>query len=396
MVYSDVKKIEVFIDHTTMPVINFFLHFAERYNDLDTIRLFALRRYNIPQSIEERYPNVQSCFITCDDYSAIYSLFSETIDKYENIDVTFHLNVSHAINAFAPLWIICSLCKRKFSNIQLELYDEGSLGVFNLYNFLESGISIDELIAQNLEGVENFAESFKLDFRNRTIVNYLLNHVVPTTYHLLNTACLDKYNEFSSLRESIGMYKQMDFNRYKSLNSEQKNIFLELFGLGVDFEDSLKKMFSAEKTFLFIGNVIFDEKKKNLMVNSQMNMIREYIDCQGKYYLGSDNYVVLYKSHPAATWMEDIIKFIYPNVVFIPSSIPIELIFMMGYFPDKIGGFASSSYFSIPKERIHDIVFMTNENDSLDDDYHHEQYKLRNIFIELGIIPEGKAHYYSI
>lgn len=392
---NKIQKIEVFIDPATIPSINYFLHFAENYQDFDTIRIFGLQRYSIPEDIKKSFSEEKliSCNITCNEHGDLHNHFFAIIDKFSNIDLTFHLNLSYSTSDLIPMLLFCFIFKHKFLSIKLEIYDEGSLGAYELYNISNMDLDINGIVKSEIDKLNRIPEQLSFSAENRIITNYLWGTFLPTTYHFLDSRYLENTSCLRPIYQSISSYKKIDFSRYHKLDKFQKDFFLSLFGLAKEDLIYLEKYFSHHRSFLFVGTVIFDMSQKQLMLDAHIKLIDEYVSPGGKYYVGEE-ITFLYKSHPAATWMEDIIKFIYPNVVFIPSSIPIELIFMMGYFPDKIGGFASSSYFSIPKERIHDVVFMTNENDSLDDDYHHEQYKLRNIFIELGVIPEENAHYY--
>lgn len=41
------KNVEVYLDYATIPTLNYFYHFTENKDDIETIRLFGLGRFNI-------------------------------------------------------------------------------------------------------------------------------------------------------------------------------------------------------------------------------------------------------------------------------------------------------------------------------------------------------------
>lgn len=44
-----IKNVEVYLDYATIPTLNYFYHFTENKDDIETIRLFGLGRFNISQ-----------------------------------------------------------------------------------------------------------------------------------------------------------------------------------------------------------------------------------------------------------------------------------------------------------------------------------------------------------
>lgn len=391
--YTDITKIEVFIDPATLPTMNFFMRFAESFEDKNIIRLFGLQRYDIPESIKERYSEgkVKSCLINVNDFKSIHSLFEKTVIENNNIELTIFLNVSYSFHSFIPIWNIYCEHRERFLSINLELYDEGSLGVYELNRLSESNVNLTHLDSGRINSI---GDLFKTE--NINLVSYLWGKILPAKYHFLNSSYLENNPKLLPLKNAISEYKNIDFSRYNRLTSSQKSFFLSLFGITENTINELIELFTKNKTFLFIGTVIFDEEQTMLMWNVHLQLLREYLSKSGKYYLGNDDYKIIYKAHPA-TEFENIIKKVYPEVEFIPSDIPLELLFMLGLMPDKIGGFASSSYFSIPPSHISDVTFITkrDENERNQLEHYRQQYRLRNIFIELGLLTESQAHFYD-
>lgn len=390
---TETTKIEVFIDPATLPTINFFMHFAESCDDKDTIRLFGLQRYEIPLKIQKSYPEgiIKSCLINVNDFKNIHSLLEQTIKEQKNIELTVFLNISYCLHSFIPIWNIYCENREKILSLNLELYDEGSLGVYELHRLSENNVDLTHLDLANICKVQDIFTS-----KNSCVADYLWGSILPARYHFLNTSYLESNPKLLPLKNAISAYHKIDFTRYSRLTDRQKVFFLSLFGISEEAINEIIALFNHQKTFLFIGTVIFDEEQTMLMWNVHLQLLREYISKSGKYYLGSDDYRIIYKAHPA-TGFENIIKKVYPDVVFIPSDIPLELLFMLGLMPDKIGGFASSSYFSIPQSHISDVTFITkrDENERNKLEHYRQQYRLRNIFIELGLLTEAQAHFYD-
>lgn len=149
---NDVQKIEVFIDPATIPSINYFLHFSENYQDYDTIRIFGLQRYSIPEHIKKYYSEEKliSFNITCYDHHDLHNHFFSIINKYSKVDLTFHLNLSYSTSDLITMLLFCFILKHKFVSIKLEIYDEGSLGPYFLYHLSKMDLDVNGIVKEKL------------------------------------------------------------------------------------------------------------------------------------------------------------------------------------------------------------------------------------------------------
>ncbi|VEI48359.1 Sialyltransferase PMO188 [Actinobacillus equuli] len=52
---TQVQAIDIYIDFATVPSLSYFLHFLKHKHDHQRLRLFSLARFEIPETIIERY-----------------------------------------------------------------------------------------------------------------------------------------------------------------------------------------------------------------------------------------------------------------------------------------------------------------------------------------------------
>lgn len=103
------------------------------------------------------------------------------------------------------------------------------------------------------------------------------------------------------------------------------------------------------------------------------------------------------KGHPHQKEMNSRLEKSFEKAVMLPDNIPFEILYLIGFKPDKIGGFVSTSYFSCDKKNIADLLFIsaTQEEVRKNDYLFNIQYQLRDVMIKTGFIQEEKMHFYS-
>lgn len=393
------KNVEVYLDYATIPTLNYFYHFTENKDDIETIRLFGLGRFNISKSIIESYPEgiIRYCPIISEYQRAFQQLFIKllTEDSFCQYRLNFHINLFHSWKMLIPLLHIIGQFKNKVLDIKLNFYDDGSEGLVMLSK-IEQNYSTESL--QKIIDIDS--QSFyadKLSFLDADIARYLWNSLFESHYYLLNDFLL-KNEKLSLLKNSVKYCHIMELERYLQFTQEEKDFFNELLGISIQSLKDKIKIFQQEKTFIFTGTTIFDlpKEEEEVLYHLHLNAILNYIHPNGKYFIG-DGFTLIIKGHPHQKEMNLRLEKSFEKAVMLPDNIPFEILYLIGCKPDKIGGFVSTSYFSCDKKNIADLLFISAKQEEVrkNDYLFNIQYQLRDVMIKTGFIQEEKTHFYS-
>lgn len=380
------NKICIYLDYATIPSLHYFLHFAENSEDKETVRLFGLSRFSIPENIIEQYPKdiIQFYRIKEKDISLILNRFGEIISSGK-WDIEFHFNLCHYVELFFPFIVECRRYRINLNSLFINFYDDGTEGVIHLYKIFKLD-NLQESIVLEKERLINFVNTSK--FVNGPLSRYFLGKLFPSKYYFLDTRLLDS-DRLLPLKSEIGNYQQMNLERFNSLSHEKQALFLKFFDLDENMLFRIKRKLLSKQSFLFLGTTSYVKEHIEWLYSYQEELIKQFCLEDGMYFKGKRNFVFFYKGHPNE---RELNRKILNSLDFLeeyPDDIPLEVFHLLGLLPDRVGGMVSSSLFNFERNCIDDVIFMVNKKDEID-----EQYSLMKSLVELDIINSDNVQMY--
>lgn len=397
---QEYQNVEIYLDYATIPSLNYFFHFVENYQDKDTIRLFGLGRFAISQKVTSKFPEGKIFFETAkvgeqDKFNQVfYNIVSNAKNK---LRVNLHLNLFHSLQMLVPLLRIYFKFKDQFKSFHLFFYDDGSEGCATLYS-LNKNDKLDHIVYNQKQKLVEFKDTLNLNILNNDVLRYLWNNVLPSHYYLLETSLLEKHNLSSLKQEGLtGNVSKISFGNYAHFNDEQKSLLFDMLGIDHNLENQIHHILGSHKTFLFTGTTIFDsnDETDSLLAKMHINAINYFINKNIDDF--EENYLFLYKGHPNAEKINKFVRDTFKNMIFIPSELSFEILYLLGLRPTKMGGFASSSYFNLNSDMISDLIFLSSphEQERQKNRLFNIQYELAEVLKELGYIENKQIHYYQ-
>lgn len=396
---SSIQNVDVYLDFATIPTLHYFSHFIQKRQDKESIRLFGLGRFEIPQSIINQYPEgiIRFCSTFAGNQSDFHQLFENLLieKKNEALHFNFHLNLFHAFDMLQPLLEIMAKYPESRKIFTLHFYDDGSEGLVNLYQIKQrySRQELQEVVDKN---VANFRAT-PIVMNDLEISRYLWNERIEAHYYFLNDFILTE-PVLAPLKEQIKHCHILNWNAYISASNEEKNLFHQLLNIDETRIAQYINNFQNKKVFLFTGTTLFnlEQKDEQWFYLLHVNAILNYIQQAGKWFIG-EGFELCIKGHPHQKALNQRLAETFTTAIHLPDSIPFEILYLLGCKPAKIGGFVSTSYFSCEKESFADLIFI-----SCDDKTEREkslilqqQYILKELMQELDYINPQNTHYYT-
>ncbi|MGQ8821302.1 hypothetical protein [Bibersteinia trehalosi] len=388
------QKICVYLDYATIPSLNYILHFAQHFEDQETIRLFGLSRFHIPESVIQRYPKgvVQFYPNQEKDFSALLlalkNILIEVKQQQRKCEIELHLNLFHYQLLLLP-FLSLYLDTQDYCHLTLKFYDDGSEAI----SALQELALAPELAAQIQFEKQQFDElvvkkSFKLSLLSR----YFWGKLFESEYIWFNQAILQKA-ELQILKQEISSSRQMDFAIYQQMSDEQKQLVLEILNIDLNKVAYLKQLMENQPSFLFLGTTLFNitQETKTWLMQMHVDLIQQYCLPSGQFFNNKAGYLCFYKGHPNEKEMNQMILSQFKNLIALPDDIPLEILLLLGVIPSKVGGFASSALFNFTPAQIENIIFFTPRYFEKDNRLHAAQYRLMQGLIELGYLDAEKS-----
>lgn len=388
------QKICVYLDYATIPSLNYILHFAQHFEDQETIRLFGLSRFHIPESVIQRYPKgvVQFYPNQEKDFSALLlalkNILIEVKQQQRKCEIELHLNLFHYQLLLLP-FLSLYLDTQDYCHLTLKFYDDGSEAI----SALQELALAPELAAQIQFEKQQFDElvvkkSFKLSLLSR----YFWGKLFESEYIWFNQAILQKA-ELQILKQEISSSRQMDFAIYQQMSDEQKQLVLEILNIDLNKVAYLKQLMENQPSFLFLGTTLFNitQETKTWLMQMHVDLIQQYCLPSGQFFNNKAGYLCFYKGHPNEKEMNQMILSQFKNLIALPDDIPLEILLLLGVIPSKVGGFASSALFNFTPAQIENIIFFTPRYFEKDNRLHATQYRLMQGLIELGYLDAEKS-----
>lgn len=390
---SEMKRINVYLDFATIPSLKYFLHFVSEYEDYDTIRLFGLSRFTIPESLIKRYPEgiIQFYPNQNKNFDSLIQVFESLISQNGiKWEVNVHLNLCHYISMTLPFLNIYLQYRHNIDELKLYFYDDGSEGVSTLYNLSEKE-DLPELIEKEIAQMDAFW--IKKECETNVLTRYFWRRVLPTKYYLWNTDILEKA-ELSRIKSELGDYQRIDFTEFENFSITQQELIFEIFNLDKEIISVFRRVFAQNKTFLFTGTTLFDvfDEDKERMENLHYHLLNDFCSPSGRFFNNKSGYLMFYKGHPKEPEMNERLAKKLPHLNLLPEYIPIEVLCLVGIKPTRIGGFSSSSYFHFERGDIEEVIFFTTKEYNEEHRIFSAQHNLMRALLELNYLSPNQVY----
>ncbi|WP_101774701.1 polysialyltransferase family glycosyltransferase [Pasteurella oralis] len=382
------KSVTIYLDPASLPALNQLMDFTQKSDDKETARIFGHTRFKMPEEIQKQYQHIDMVGIK--DEKPTEELFS-ILDQYpESLELDLHMSIAHATKLIQPILAYRFKHPSRVSIRSLNLYDDGSLEYVGLENLQD--VDIPKAIAQAEQQLASFLMTGKAKFDNPIVARYVWQSQFPVKYHFLSPEYFEKAAFIKPLKEYLqDNYQKMALFAYQDLSSEKQALYLKLVG----FNDQIKQLLeTTEKKFIFTGTTTWEAKTdvREYYAQQQLNLLKHFTQPNGELFIG-DDYKVYFKGHPKGDEINEYILNNAKDIINIPANISFEILMMTGLLPDKVGGIASSLYFSLPKEKISHIIFTTNKQVKSKEDALNNPYV--KVMQRLGIIDESQVIFWD-
>ncbi|HDR1022290.1 TPA: sialyltransferase [Pasteurella multocida] len=382
------KTVTIYLDPASLPALNQLMHFTQESEDKETPRIFGLSRFKLPEEITAQYKNIH--FVEIKDHSPSTEIFT-ILDQYpEKLELDLHINAAHSIKLFQPILAYRFKHPDRISIKSLNLYDDGTMEYVDLEK--EETKDIQSAIKKAEKQLSSYLLTGKIRFANPTIARYVWQSQYPVKYHFLSTEYFEKAEFLQPLKSYLaGNYQKMDWSAYEKLTPEKQAFYLKLVG----FNDEIKPLFDTpQPKFIFTGTTTWEGKTdvREYYAQQQLNLLKHFIQTEGDLFIG-EQYKVYFKGHPRGGDINEYILQHTKDITNIPANISFEILMMTGLLPDKVGGVASSLYFSLPKEKISHIIFTSNKKIKSKEDALNDLYV--RVMLRLGMIDESQIIFWD-
>ncbi|MDG4953361.1 hypothetical protein [Actinobacillus equuli] len=395
---TQVQAIDIYIDFATVPSLSYFLHFLKHKHDHQRLRLFSLARFEIPETIIERYEEgiIQFSRNVAHNVDPLLEQLRTILSQEgKQFELHLHLNLLHSVEMFLNLSPTYTKYKDKVSKVVLHLYDDGSEGVMSQYQLQQSN-SLAQDLASTKASLVSLFEIGEGSFTHIDLIRYVWNAVFETHYYLLSDHFL-VHEKLQPLKVELGNYQLLNFAAYRNLSGEDLLCLKQILKIDVELEALMQKL-TAQPVYFFSGttffNISFEDKQR--LADIHAILIREHLDPNSQLFIG-EPYLFVFKGHPNSPEINQALREYYSDVIFLPDNIPFEVLALFGFVPEKIGGFASTLHVNSEKRKLANLFFLTSaeEQERNRSDGYIKQYALAQTMIEMQLVSQEQVYYCS-
>lgn len=386
---AEAKKVVLYMDHATSPMMQQLMHFAEHSQEKDTAFAFDFNRLEIKPEMLAHLPDVH--IAPKSDKVEFNPYLQELLKKYpEGLELELHSNLYLSYSNIKDIITFISQNPNVKIN-HLYLYDDGSIEYEQFEKIRE------EPIAERLKEQSRIFGDFvhkQIDPQTQsTNYDYLLRHTYPaffpTTYIYLRPDYIEQEAFLQPLRDFYQKHNatitSTDPKRFSQLTPEQQDFYLKLINTD---RAILNDFTDKQPNYVFIGTNqnAFEPADIQLAAKHQANLLKHYVDPKGKFYVG-DNVKVFYKGHPAAKEINQIVMEKVPNVTEIPAHVSFGTLVMLNADIDYVMGMQSTIFLSLSKEQVGEQFFTDKFGKTREELFNAPLVK---IFQKLNNLPEEK------
>lgn len=384
--------VSVYVDHASLPTLQQLAIIIDDKNGYENKKFVSWGRVNIPDDIANKLNIVKVSLSGNNTSQELIDLLYDYSLKTNRFKLILFTNTAHATNNIKD---IVKLSNER-SNVQIgriELFDDGSAEYIDLYGwkpYLDKAYDLNmaaDSFEQYVNGLSNDINTYGVAGRYSLSKNY------PVKYHFLRADYLDVEPDLSVLKEFLGgSVSQMKWDYIDNFDEEQKQLFYHSVGLKPEeLEAEYNK--KDNDNFIFTGTTTWaGGETREFYAQQQINVLKNAVLDSGDLYLGKQ-YDLFFKGHPAGNDINTMILNGFPEMYDIKSSISFEVLMMAGLLPQKVGGIASSLYFSLPSEKIDFLVFTSSKD--VTDREEAMKSSLVQVMLKLNIIKEEQVKFWS-
>lgn len=390
---NKVKNITIYLDYATVPSLNYFFDFAKNSEDRETIRLFGLSRFTLPDSIVSAYPEGVINFFKIENYdlspllAVLEELLSEPSSRWA---LNVHVNLAHQETLFISVVEKFLKHRAKIEHMKVAFYDDGSEGIATLHKISKME-NLQESIVFEKQQMHDFFE--KRTIANGFLTRYFWGEIFDAHYHLFKPELLDSVR-LAELKKEIKHINSINYYQFAELNEHQRQLIFSILNISESRFIELRQRMQENDSFLFLGTTLFGVTSKNTawLIKFHIEMLNQFCRKGGMFFSNKEGYSLFYKGHPHAATLNLMIKNAFADIVSYPDDIPLEVMLLLGIVPKRIGGFASTAILNFAPECIDDIIFITPPEYDKENFVYGLQHSLMHALIELGYLSPEKAH----
>ena len=256
--------------------------------------------------------------------------------QYPNAKLTLHLNKDQ--NALVWLFLT-TIPREKIEHI--HWYEES----FGATSFQIGYIQLPKEYALSILNRKNPPPHFGINYALSLIPFY------PSTIHIgMKDFVFAHYPEIKKLFTQAQSVEDVNYLKIsQSLTEQQKKDLLRLAGIN---EQDLLPFHDGKPVMLYTLGFFADDKKFN---KAQIRIMDRLLSGNIVPLEKPEQYTWFFKEHPwltKNTYLKDTLHKKWPFMHALPKQIPLEILFLTGYMPDKVFGYSSSLFFALPPERI--------------------------------------------
>ncbi len=348
-VYPEIEHAVMYADTSSFPT---FLQMVDLVkNDVNTPKLiFWYRMTSVLSQDEPLLKNAvivktSSSFKMQKDLKKLRRTIFKFMQTYPNAKFTLHLNKDQN----ALVWAFLTLIPRERIE-HIHWYEES----FGATSFQIGYIRLPKEHALPILERKNPPPHFGINYALSLLPFY------PSTIHMgLKDFVLEKYPEIKKAFAAAQTIDDVDYLKIAaSLTDEQKQNLLRLAGVT---PQDLLPFKEGKPVLLYTLGFFADDKQFN---QAQINIMNRLLSGEIVPLKSPENYTWLFKEHPwltKSTFLRDQLQKKWPFMKPLPKQIPLEILFLTGYMPDKVFGYSSSLFFALPPERI--LFYIQRRND---------------------------------
>lgn len=340
--------LKLYVDSTSLPLVHQMADFVACADAPQVHKIVTWLR--LPQSAAQ-LAGTQASYLP--QMAAVSPAFvarvADTVRRLRPARVEIHANQYHAWRSVVPLLrALVPLFRDPAAALALRLYDDGTVGLLH-----RETLKADPDPAQALADAAHDLRRAVFDrqpLRWGVPQGYAWQALFDTRYHLLRPDLLLRDAPGRALHALLAPVSEaMRFDGLPALTEAQCARYLAGFGLDTEAADRLAPVAGRADALLFTGSAMWDKADNARLADS---LLRAIASLRAGGCL-PEGWPIAYKGHPAnGDHDARLATALGRRVIVVPPRVPLEVLGMAGLLPQRVAGVLSSSYCTLPPERI--------------------------------------------
>jgi len=333
---KSVKLAHIYLDASSFPTLLQMLDLVQ--NQPQGPKLISWQRITDTKPIKKKIKNAKIVkhipYHLAEYWPELEEALRDFVAYYPNAQFIVHVNKDQN----NLVWTVLRIVPRERIK-ELHLYEES----FGHTSYQGSPLYSPEKAQQVLSGFRR-PQHFEPNLAFSLISFY------PQSVVHVALADMALKNPKAKPLHQAGRIEEVDWTKIsQQLTPKQKQDLLELNHITPEI---LKPFTSNKPTVLYTLTFMFNKHNED---EKQLDVLRQIFSGKSKWFSDTEKYTWMYKEHPwhvKDSYLHDNIVKNWPFMYGLPKQIPLEVFFLTGYMPDKVFGYSSALFFSIPAEKI--------------------------------------------